>query len=189
MNYTHVTQATLVGVVSLLLAGSPTGAQSAPAIVTDVSSILWEPYTFISSRGDSIRAEFGRLAVPEYRANPHSRKITLALVRLPSTAAHPGPPLVYLDGGPGNSGIKSSRGDRFPMFMALRTVGDVILFDHRGVGQSSPDMSCSGTFDLSFDRPLSQAEYIAVARRLSRQCADSVRRKGVDLRGYTVKEA
>jgi hypothetical protein len=66
-----------------------------------------------------IAAEFGRLVVPEKRSNPESREIELAFIRLRSTAPHPGPPLFFLQGGPGASGIDALRWD-LPWFTALQ---------------------------------------------------------------------
>ncbi|MGE0554385.1 MAG: hypothetical protein AB7R55_13235, partial [Gemmatimonadales bacterium] len=48
-------------------------------------------------------AELGFLSVPESRASPGSRTIELAVLRRPSTGERPGPPIVYLSGGPGSS--------------------------------------------------------------------------------------
>src|SRR5437667_8117517 len=82
-----------------------------------------------------IGAEIGRLLVPERRSNPDSRLIELAFVRVKSTAQQPGPPLVYLAGGPGLSGIDDLRSEKlYPWFTALRQVGDVIALDQRGTG-------------------------------------------------------
>src|SRR5690606_28539839 len=65
------------------------------------------------------------------------RRIRLGYVRFPSTAAQPGPPIIYLAGGPGGSGVDAATGPRFPIFMALRAVADVIAFDQRGTGLSA----------------------------------------------------
>ncbi|NWO96157.1 alpha/beta hydrolase, partial [Escherichia coli] len=74
---------------------------------------------------------------PEDRRDPLSRKIKLGYVRFRSTAARPGPPIIYLAGGPGGEGSGAATGPRFPIFMALRAVADVIAFDQRGTGLSS----------------------------------------------------
>jgi pimeloyl-ACP methyl ester carboxylesterase len=51
----------------------------------------------------------------------------MSYVRFASTAAKPGPPIVYLAGGPGGSATRAAAGPRFPIFMALREVADVIV--------------------------------------------------------------
>jgi pimeloyl-ACP methyl ester carboxylesterase len=94
------------------------------------------PFRFKSRRGQETDAERGFFQVPEDRRDPRSRKIQLGYVRFASTSATPGPPIVYLAGGPGGEGSGAATGPRFPIFMALRAVADVIAFDQRGTGLS-----------------------------------------------------
>src|SRR5215469_7044724 len=134
--------------------------------------------------------ELGRLLVPENRSNPDSRLIELAFVRLKSTAQQPGPPLVFLTGGPGLSGIDALRmGALYPWFAALRQVGDVIALDQRGTGLANPRLDCLETWDLPLDRPDSREEVLRVGREKSHICADFWRQQGVDLTGYTTEES
>lgn len=65
-------------------------------------SVSFEPY-LLKSGSQEIAAELGHLVVKENRRQPDSKPIELAFVRLKSTAAKPGYPVVYLDGGPGSS--------------------------------------------------------------------------------------
>src|SRR5687768_11018630 len=101
-----------------------------------------KPYTFENDKGEKVAAEFGTLFVPEKRSDPNSNLIELAFVRFKSTSNNPGPPIVYLAGGPGGSGIGAATGSRFPLFMAFRKIGDVIAFDQRGTGYSKPNLGC-----------------------------------------------
>ncbi len=96
-----------------------------------------EPFRFKSSRGVETDAEKGSFEVPEDRRDPGSRRIRLSYVRFASTAAKPGPPIIYLAGGPGGTATGAAAGRRFPIFMALREVADVIAFDQRGTGASN----------------------------------------------------
>ena len=50
--------------------------------------------------GREFAAELGRLAVPETRSDSRTNSINLAFIRLPSRAPKPGPPIVFLMGGP-----------------------------------------------------------------------------------------
>jgi len=95
------------------------------------------PFRFKGWRGQEVDAERGFFEVPEDRRLPGSRKIRLGYVRFASTAAKPGTPIVYLAGGPGGEGTGAATGPRFPIFMALRAVADVIAFDQRGTGLST----------------------------------------------------
>ena len=95
------------------------------------------PFSFKGWQGRETEAERGFFEVPEDRRLPNSRKIRLSYVRFASTAAKPGPPIVYLAGGPGGLATRAAGGPRFPIFMALREVADVIAFDQRGTGLSN----------------------------------------------------
>ncbi|HEX8244906.1 MAG TPA: alpha/beta fold hydrolase [Longimicrobium sp.] len=149
----------------------------------------FEPYTFATRSGDTVAAELGRVRVPENRADPRSRAIELAFVRLRSTASHPGDPIVWLDGGPGNSGISNAQAWRGPVFMALRQVADVIIPDYRSVGLSTPHLQCTAEARWPLDRPLTYEARLEGVRRASRECMAEMRAKGVDLRGYTLNDA
>jgi pimeloyl-ACP methyl ester carboxylesterase len=95
------------------------------------------PFRFKGWRGQETDAERGFFEVPEDRRDPGSRKIRLSYVRFASTSARPGPPIIYLAGGPGGTATGAATGPRFPIFMALREVADVIAFDQRGTGLSN----------------------------------------------------
>lgn len=95
------------------------------------------PFRFVARDGQEADAERGFLEVPEDRRLPGSRRIRLGYVRFASTSPNPGPPIVYLAGGPGGEGSGAATGPRFPIFMALRVVADVIAFDQRGTGLST----------------------------------------------------
>lgn len=95
------------------------------------------PFRFKGWQGQDTDAERGFFEVPEDRRDPKSRKIRLSYVRFASTAAKPGPPIIYLAGGPGGLATRAAGGPRFPIFMALRDVADVIAFDQRGTGLSN----------------------------------------------------
>jgi len=112
------------------------------------------PFRFTAANGEETDAERGFFEVPEDRRIPGSRRIRLGYVRFPSTSPNPGPPIVYLAGGPGGSGAGAARGPRFPIFMALRAVADVIAFDQRGTGLSAHIP----------DRPASTAPFPALTR-------------------------
>lgn len=148
-----------------------------------------EPYAFENSKKERVDAELGRILVPENRRNPHSRLIELAFVRFKSTSKNPGAPIVYLAGGPGGSGISTARGTRFPLFMAMREIGDVIALDQRGVGMSKPNLTCPQALDAPFDKPILREELLGLYRTRSRACADFWTKQAVDLRGYNTNES
>lgn len=149
-----------------------------------------KPYVFENGKGEKIDAELGILLVPENRSDPQSNLIELAFVRFKSIAKNPGPPIVYLAGGPGGSGSSTAKGSRFPLFMALREVGDVIAFDQRGTGMSKPNLTCFERLDLPLDVVPSREAVVRAMRERSADCAwywhDFQR---VDLTGYNTNES
>ena len=63
---------------------------------------------------------------------------------------------MYLDGGPGGSGIGLYRIDDYKrLFDAMRAAGDVILLSQRGTGFSTPRLTCANS-DRNSDRSLYQ---------------------------------
>ena len=74
------------------------------------ANIHTTPYPLDADKPAPIAGELWTLSVPENRDEPGSRHIELCFVRLPSTAALPGAPIVYLAGGPGSSGIEARAG-------------------------------------------------------------------------------
>jgi pimeloyl-ACP methyl ester carboxylesterase len=170
--------------VCLLLAVTSVSAQQKAA------SLKIKPYTFENAKGEKVDAEFGTLLVPEKRSNPESNLIELAFVRFKSTAQNPGPPIVYLAGGPGGSGIFTAKGSRFPLFMALREVADVIAFDQRGTGYSKPDLECYQQLAMPLDVVPSRAAAINELRKNARGCVEYWRDiQRVDLTGYNTNES
>ncbi|MEW6207203.1 MAG: alpha/beta hydrolase [Acidobacteriota bacterium] len=147
------------------------------------------PYVFTSRSGEKVGAELGRLIVPENRKDPNTKLIELVFIRFKSTSANPGPPIIYLAGGPGGSGIATARGTRFPVFMAMREVADVIAFDQRATGNSTPDLDCPQTLDYPLDRAGDREEILRLLKQKSRECAQHWKSKGVDLAGYNTNES
>lgn len=146
------------------------------------------PRVFESASGQKVDVEFGELTVPENRQKRESRLIQLTFVRFKSTSKNPASPIVYLAGGPGGSGIAAARGPRFPLFIAMREVADVIALDQRGVGLSKPNLACKETVEFSPDKPQTRSELIEIYRKQSAACATTFKQQGVDLTGYNTNE-
>jgi len=182
MKRANLARAGLLGVAifSLVVAG---------AKAQKVGDLKIEPYVFESGGKEKVEAQLGRLLVPESRRRPQSRLIELAFVRFKSTSANPGSPIIYLAGGPGGLGIQTARGSRFPLFMALREVADVIALDQRGVGLSRPTLDCGEPVDYPVDKAPDRGELLEAFRRASRACAERFRKEGVDLDGYNTNES
>lgn len=170
-------------IVVFLGAAGSVGAEEEPHRA--IGSIEWQAVKFETVEGpkQSVDAEEGRLWVAEDWRDPGERVIGLRLVRFRSTAEQPGAPIVYLAGGPGGSGTRSAAGDRFPLFMRLREVADVIALDQRGV-LSIPFPTCPTPFRIPFDLPSSNSAVIEAYRAAAGACAQRWSEQGIDLRVF-----
>ena len=175
-------KSTVIQTALVLLTAVPALAQTTP-------TIKFEPTVVEVDDVGKVDAEMGRLEVLEDRTKPQGRRIELVFARLKSTAAKPGSPIVYLDGGPGGSGIGIARvPEFFRTFDALRAIGDVILLSQRGTGFSSPRLACRGSGQPApADIFLSAARMAAVMSPRLLACANELRAKGIDLNAYNTE--
>jgi pimeloyl-ACP methyl ester carboxylesterase len=154
------------------------------------SAIDFTPLEFIAQDGAKAQAERGEITVPENRSRPNGRQIKLDFVRFP--ALHPTnmPPIVYLAGGPGVSGVDAARlPARFAIFQALREVTDVIAFDQRGTGWSNEIPPCPTTLYLSQDKPTTRDSLTTAVRITANACARFWKETGIDLAAYNTWES
>lgn len=141
--------------------------------------------------GSGIRAEYGRVEVPENRADPASRSISVAYVRIETPLEGAGPPVFFLAGGPGGSSIEAV--ERFVAgggrdFFAL-IGGDIVGVDQRGVGRSLPNLDSATLYGFSAEAAGDREQRLEILRRVSREEAARWREQGVDLDGYTTVES
>lgn len=152
-------------------------------------SITWEPVSFEAPVIGQVTGERGWLEVPVRHSNPGGAKIRLPVVRLKTTNPNPGPPVVFLAGGPGNAGTRTLTGSLAPTAARVRAFADVIAFDQRGTGASEPSLAVPGRFDLassvSVDSPAA-TERIAALASLIRSTVES---RGIDLSAYNTLES
>ena len=152
-------------------------------------SLTLKPIVFEVREKQKVEAESGQLMVPENRRNTRSRLIALTFIRFKSTSQKPASPIVYLAGGPGESGINDFHGMPLSLLNELRAVADVIALDQRGTGASEPrDVKCQTEQLLPLDRPGDPALYATIFRERMRQCSDQMQRKGIDLATFTTEE-
>lgn len=152
-------------------------------------SLAEKPVTFTSNGGETVDAFEGALRVAENRNNPDSRMITLRYVRFPATTEKTGPPIIYLSGGPGGSGIDTAKGRRFPLFMAMRNFGDVIALDQRGTGKSDTPPPCTSSVIIDPLTAISDEDFADRYRQGALECAAQWKAQNVDLGGYTTLES
>ena len=145
-----------------------------------------EERTYTSASGVDVKAELGRLKVPENRKNPNSEDISIKFIRLKSTAENPLAPLVYLEGGPGSAcSWQASNKYSLERWLPFLEVCDVILLDQRGTGEGTPRVLWTYRGDLP-ENILVDVEVVeAHAKYMAKEALKSFNEKGVDLMGYT----
>lgn len=151
----------------------------------------FEPFTLSTRAHGNVAAELGTLRVPRRHAVANGETLSLQFVRLRAVRPSGAPPVIYLAGGPGGSGIDAATGVRWPVFDAVRQHVDVILLDQRGTGRSEPPPPCppAPTPVWPSDRALSAHEAYAAMEREARRCAAAWRAAGVDLDAYSTVES
>lgn len=134
------------------------------------------------------RVECGALQVPENRARPGARALSLFFVVARATAGPAGPaagrasadPVFFFTGGPGSA---ASRSAEFlsAEFGPLRATRDLVFIDQRGTGRSAP-LVCSFPQDPAARlRPMFDAARTEACRQALAASAD--------LRFYTTSDA
>lgn len=152
-------------------------------------SLTLKPIVFEVRDKQKVEAESGQLIVTETRGNKRTKLIALAFVRFKSTAPKPASPIVYLAGGPGDSGINDFHGMPLELLNEMRAVADVIALDQRGTGSSEPhDVTCQSEQALPLDRPGNPASFADLFRQRMRECAGKMERQAIDLAAFTTEE-
>ncbi|HEY3187036.1 MAG TPA: alpha/beta fold hydrolase, partial [Solirubrobacteraceae bacterium] len=134
--------ALLVGVVlcALAWAGSPGAAARTPSNVR--ASLDWHACADLPEDAPTT-FECATVEVPRDYSRPNGRQITLALTRLPAKdAANRIGSLFFNFGGPGGDGVSSLQAIS-ARYDPLNRRFDLVGFDPRGVGQSSPAIDCA----------------------------------------------
>jgi pimeloyl-ACP methyl ester carboxylesterase len=134
-----------------------------------------------------------RLRVPVDYRHPHGRKVTLALSRIPATA----PPaqrqgvLLVNPGGPGASGLGLIAQVAKGLDPAVAADYDIVGFDPRGVGSSTPALHCDPGFFRGVQPdyiPAGQAAEQAIENRAKAYAADCEKKFGWLLPYMTTKD-
>ncbi|MFJ2033544.1 alpha/beta hydrolase [Streptosporangium sp. NPDC087985] len=120
--------------------------------------------------------ECAKLGVPLDHSKPDGERIQISMVRLPASGDRIGSILVN-PGGPGGSGIDYARSAHSVLSEAVRARFDVVGFDPRGVGESSPvrclsagDLDAYLSLDGSPDSPAEVAALEEGSRRFAEGC-------------------
>jgi len=125
-------------------------------------SVQWGPCRSGGSGGTALpipsSAQCGKIAVPVDYANPDGAAATLALVRFPATGQKIGS-LIINPGGPGESGVEAAASIVETLPNDVRQRFDLVGFDPRGVGASTPALWCNSDADNDRLRADPQVDY------------------------------
>lgn len=174
------------------LATGPLAAQSGERAGSDDDrrGVTMVTRTALSADGTEITADFGHLTVPENRSDPATRDIRIAWARLRSTSERPARPLFYLEGGPGGAAVYQARDPgAIQRWLPLLEIGDVVLIDQRGTGESEPALVWR-TEDLPPLDVLARPDAMRERARTQLLAAKAeLEGRGVDLAGYNTVES
>lgn len=172
----------------ILASGLSLAAETRPSTARKAGDVVLEPATLELSASEKIDYELGTLFVPENRSDPRSRIIGMGFARFRPVAPSDAPPTFQLPGGPGMSFVANLKGFARHA-LRFRAVGDVVIVDQRGFSQRGDVLRYSyRTAEEPLDEPGALARSTAAFVQTSKDAVKAFTGKGIDLRGYTVKE-
>jgi pimeloyl-ACP methyl ester carboxylesterase len=131
-------------------------------------------------------AQCGVLTVPVDRAVPSAGNVTIPYAVVPATAPEPAPdPIIYFSGGPGFPGRSAAAS-----LVGLGIGGadrDLIVFDQRGTGASTPSLDCPEITELvwtTLGAAADPADELALGVDAAAACRARLVAEGVDLNAY-----
>lgn len=174
----------LLGLVFAVgLAAAPPAAAQSPLTLA--------PGTETASDGSPVRYEVGAITVPENRAKPDGKRITVGVLRIKATKPSNQPPIFLLVGGPGVT-LLDTLGDPSPrakrrlrMWLDHAETNDLVIVEQRGYTLRG-DMLELRYPAAPLDRPGRIEDEIAVTRKLAEGAVAA--NPGHDLAGYTIAE-
>jgi pimeloyl-ACP methyl ester carboxylesterase len=166
----------------ILATGCGGGGDAAPAVQPSYRATACANGTVLPA---GVQLTCGVLTVPESRAaDNRGRKVELAVLRLSQAGRVSSTPLLWLQGGPGEAASVDLNTWAESSTLAER---DVILFDQRGTGLSSPALSCPEIKQVQvahFTQPGGATAELDRAREAVRGCVRRWADRGVNLGAY-----
>ncbi len=153
--------------------------------------LIIEPFVFVARNGEEVPAERGWLYVPLRHDQPHSEIIRLRFIRFKCFRDNPGPPIVFLTGGPGGAAAEHAAGGWYEdMFEGWREIGDVICCDQRGTGSSEPRAPrFDKSWGLPFPEPVDWDTAEDLVRQRCREAAAFYESQGIDLNVFNTADS
>jgi len=135
----------------------------------------------------------GYVTVPENRQNPNGAKVQLAVAMFKSPRVQNDQfPVVRLEGGPGGPSLDNwARYITTANFSNFVFNHDLIMFDQRGTGYSTPSLNCSELIQLQYDTlntHLSATDSERMSIQALQTCHSRPVKAGVDLNAFNSQE-
>jgi pimeloyl-ACP methyl ester carboxylesterase len=135
-------------------------------------------------------ARCGTLTVPENRAGPKGRTITLGVAIMPAATGRPAPdPIVWFAGGPGDDAVAEAQ---MAIGGGLNRDRDVIFMSQRGTYSAAPALTCPNidqfnarVTGLVYGAPSTGRLHVEATR----SCRERLAGRGVDLSAYNSTES
>ena len=186
----HLTAAAVLAASTMLLAGCDSAPAPEPAAgsTRHYGDIAFEPCTLANGiTAGNVQAQCATFQVPENRAAPDDRTITLNLAWLPATeeGSASDDPVFFLAGGPGQSAVQVWP-QLDPAFKDVRKQRHIVLVDQRGTGGSNL-LACAPEGDDEALRVTTTPDATAI-EDFAKRCAEQVADRA-DPRFYTTTDA
>ena len=140
--------------------------------------------------GSTVKAEYGRVFVPERRDRPNGEYIALRYIKVLGGREGTDSPIIHMRGGPGVSGTALLSTKRFAaLFHGIARGRDVVLFDQRGTGKTEPRLHCGPPVRLPKIPAPTSNKILETARKYASNCAYRLREQGIDLSAYNTNES
>jgi pimeloyl-ACP methyl ester carboxylesterase len=189
----HLPSSILICLINLFLGVACFGTQASDK--GKAGEVFIEPATLTTPETGAVHFELGTLYVPENRADPKSRIIGVGFARFRALQPTGAPPTFHLPGGPGGSYLTVLQQDNKQLARLLerialfRRIGDVVFVDQRGYSERGDRLTFKYRRpEEPLDQPTRLARSTSAFVDLARAAVAEFAGKGIDLRGYTVKE-
>ncbi len=141
------------------------------------------PYPYNADRyGEDLPVEIGRFDVPAVRGDSDSGLFELGFLRYPAAEGAQGAPYVVLTEEPAAEALSPQE------ISELRQSGDVIIFNRRGYGFSSPPPPCPGRINYPFEYPLEPELLSELTCAYAGACLEAMAENGLQPLIYSEKE-
>lgn len=141
---------------------------------------------FKTTRGFKLKGDVGYLIVPENRNNPSSREVKLKYVHLKSLSETPVEPVIFLEGGGGESTWQIDSPKDLSDWIEILEVADLIFLDRRGATDESLNYIWRRDFPENFF--VSEVEANKHYQKMSVEALSMFEEKNIDITGYNIEE-